>query len=332
MREPDAPAPTGAEVDPAEVVAAWAPALPALSRQVGEAAQQMEAAVHQVCQSFRGIARRARETAQRAGQLLGHDEGGRDAVGEGVRLLQALLARLDHTSQAASQAAQQTVEQTRQLQAVGDAIELIRASLTEVDAVSVGLRVLAINARIEASRAGAQGTAFGVVAAETVELARRAGASSGRVRTLVEGLHAQVAASAGRINQWAQADLGRIAQARDEARAAMEFFSSSHREMRRLAQESAEGCRALAAEVSEAITGLQFQDAVNQRLGHVIDALAELSAAAGCAGAAPGGDARAVIDRLLDRCTMQQERQVLADSLGQPGVAAGRTAPAIELF
>ncbi|WP_233081955.1 methyl-accepting chemotaxis protein [Rheinheimera soli] len=138
-----------------------------------------------------------------------------DAVSAAVTEMSATVQEISHnaqqTSSAASQAQQRGIEGASLSQAAVKDMSLLADTMTDAVDVVAGLakesenigavvdvikaiadqtNLLALNAAIEAARAGEQGRGFAVVADEVRSLAGRTSESTGHIRTMVEKLQA----------------------------------------------------------------------------------------------------------------------------------------------
>lgn len=306
--------------------------LDVLAAQLGDTARQIEGSVAQVCASFASIARRGKEGAARAARAAGAAAGpGADAQGTARATIGALLSRMDHVRRAADEA----VATLQRVEAIAGRVNQVQQSLDEVDAVAYALRILALNARIEAARAGLQGRGFAVVAAETGRQAETIAGAAKSVRGMVAGLWQEVRDSAlqmraALVHGDTAADMNRAAEAsREEGARALDALARAQDDMRAEVEAGAAGAEQLAGDIEDAITALQFQDAVNQQLDHVAAALRE---ARDALSGDPGRGAQ-LLDRLRARATMQSERRVVDRLTAQePAPDSGDAAGSIELF
>jgi methyl-accepting chemotaxis protein len=276
------------------------------------------------------MAARARANAEAHLALLG---GGKtDVMGLALRAITALMDRMDQ----AQRINRQTMQYLEQLESIGGKGGGIQRALVEIDLIVSGLHMLALNGRMEAARAGSHGQAFGEVASQTSEMSQRIRASAGQVRELLTNL---VHRGAIGVRKEVQTEEENAKACRAEAGRAMDELGDSYQRMQQAVQESAAGGAALAADLDETITALQFQDAVNQQLEHAASTLVEMGTLLGDF-VASMPDPEAIYEaaresgweeQLRGQYTMQSERQAMDRSVGR-ATEGHSPAGSIELF
>lgn len=314
---------------PAAPAGGYGPAIEAsleLDREIGrklaEAVARTEASALAIMHEVRALYDRSAELAARlqaATQEAGQFEQGIvdnvTTLGEMARFLECLPARLQ-----------------RDLACISDIAGEIRglSGLAEnVQAISMQSHLLSINAAIEASRAGAAGQAFKVVAEEVRALAANSNAAASRIGSslqrirgmLREGLETNAAESADDLAQIAQA-----AQAVTGLQASFDQVRGSYHA--RLAEMLAHG-EALSAASSDVLGQLQYQDVVRQCVERLQQAIGRRNAALGNEFSGnvlpqPEALARLIADITLDYLTTEQMHGSNPEQEG--------AAPAIELF
>jgi hypothetical protein len=116
-----------------------------------------------------------------------------------------------------------------------------------------------------------------------------------------------------------------VEQCRQEVDASLRDLQAAHSEMVEMLNGMTEEGALLATDIGAAVRGLQFQDRISQRIGHVIADLDTLSARleTHVGDVAPGA---AAADESFSAYTMQEERNVAG--LGEAEASAGD----VELF
>ncbi|QXH55406.1 methyl-accepting chemotaxis protein [Pseudomonas maumuensis] len=137
------------------------------TEQVATAMQQMTATVHDV-------ARNAEQAAQAA-------QAADDKVGSGQQVVRQSMQRIEQLALAAETASSGIDSLSAEIHTIGDVLEVIKS-------VAEQTNLLALNAAIEAARAGEQGRGFAVVADEVRALARRTRQSTEEIERLVASL------------------------------------------------------------------------------------------------------------------------------------------------
>lgn len=310
------PAPSrAAEPDAlADEVYACLAAFPILVEQIREVARVVESAVVAVCSSFQSMARRA-EGALGASQAAVQEAGNGSLIEDAGTAIEGLLGRLDDAARISGE----NIARTRST--IHATIDAMDRQLKEIDRVSGALHILALNSKIEASRAGAAGTGFMVVASETGTLAREAIRCTGDIRKLFDGLR-DIARERRHDDAQGTPHRGRrLADQIRQGRSDTALILTRLRTAQGLLCAQMEGVsrenRGLATDIANAVQALQFQDAVNQRLTHVAGAIEEMAAALleRAEGSAPAPPTDWVT-RLQRGYTMHAERQVQGRASG----------------
>jgi methyl-accepting chemotaxis protein len=178
--------------------------------------------------------------------------------------------------------------------------------------------MLALNARIEAERAGSAGAAFRVVAQEVRELSKVtqdvAVSMQAELKTVAEG----IANGHTTLQRVATIDMSDNMLAKDRLEVLLAALLRRSESLTRIVADAVREAEIISVDVGCMVTGIQFQDRTRQRLEHVIDTLQVIDRAieelkdssvaavpALATGATPDLE---WVKRLLERFTMSEMR------------------------
>jgi methyl-accepting chemotaxis protein len=156
---------------------------------------------------------------------------------------------------------------------VSASMSAVEDCIHAVDAINSQMRMLAINARIEASRAGVAGQAFTVISDEVRTLSgttqQLADTMRKHVKNVVRGLNDSHEA----LQSVATIDMSENIMAKERLDAMVGALLERSSALGVIADSAAADAGDIARQISAAITSLQFQDRVSQRLAQVMDTL-----------------------------------------------------------
>lgn len=261
-------APVGSKADPAEA-AAIRSVVESLERQVRATATDLQESLIKVTGGFSGIASRARLTVNVAQQGLAPGEG-RVGMSETVGAIQETLHGLLISIRESSEKSRHFSRQLHQLEQV---LREVNQSLLRVEGIAEEARIVGLNGRLEAARAGVHGATFSVVANESKNLASNAAQSSASIRTCVHQLDTALKAVAHQLNERIQHDSELVTRSEAIVHRLLDQLSIMHADLTSALEETQKIATELGGEISRTVTGLQFQDRISQQLDHVAEAL-----------------------------------------------------------
>lgn len=208
------------------------------TEQVATAMQQMSATVHDV-------ARNAEQAAQAAEVADGKVDSGQQVVRQSLQRIEQLAV--------AAQAASAGIDSlSAEIHTIGDVLEVIKS-------VAGQTNLLALNAAIEAARAGEQGRGFAVVADEVRALAKRTQQSTEHIERLVASLRGNAEQSVAQIR--GSTELVRLAVAdtlqTESALASIAVAVSQIQQMNQQIAAAAEQQSSVSDEISRSVTQIR---------------------------------------------------------------------------
>jgi len=169
-------------------------------------------AIDEMTQSISIVAKNAHEAAQAAESANSEAKNGQDVVTQTIDSIGQLAKNVTESTEAINELEADTDN-------IGTVIDVIRGIAEQTN-------LLALNAAIEAARAGEQGRGFAVVADEVRNLANRTQDSTQEIQTLIEKLQSGAKSAASKIQNGHEAAQKSVDQA-VEAKSALENINTA---------------------------------------------------------------------------------------------------------
>ncbi len=213
-----------------------------------EAASAMAAAVEEMTVSINHVsdsAREAHSVTAKTGSLSK----------EGNHIIQETVVEMQHISKTVSEAAET-------IQAVGASSQKISSIVQVIKDVADQTNLLALNAAIEAARAGEQGRGFAVVADEVRKLAERTAQATTEIKVMIDDVQSRANAAVGIMQQ----AVSRVEQGLGMAQKANDSMLGI-----------SDGAQKVVSAVNEISSALKEQSAASNDIAANIEKMAQMS-------------------------------------------------------
>ncbi|NIJ69897.1 methyl-accepting chemotaxis protein [Xanthomonas sp. 60] len=219
--------------------------------------------------SFDAMNRKSRQQNQALARIV--DRAGEDGPAglDVARFAQHASHQMEQLVEALEQVSGQSSNTVQHIDQMAQHLDGIFALLEDVKSIADQTNLLALNAAIEAARAGEAGRGFAVVADEVRNLSERSTTFNEQIRKLAHSSKDAIAKVRETVSHMASRDMDRSREARHEAAAMVDSVAQINASLGDGMREVSECARAIDASVAEAVRALQFEDIATQSLGGV---------------------------------------------------------------
>ncbi len=299
-----------------------------LSMQLKDIAEDVENSVNGVCEGFQGMGTRARAALTTAADALDTscDGGGLQSFVHRVGMsLEVMLQRIESSRDFSTVL-------SHEIEDISDRFRIVLALGEKVTNVAESAKWATYKSRTALNGQGNVKAQFEELVEHTSVLAQEAGTIGQAISSVVSGLSSAMQRASSRARNKAEEDAGATATTENTVRNMLDQLSSSYEKMTHSLSNSAAMSRQLNLDIGQAVMSMQFQDRVNQRIGHLIDSIDELNHELQPYTATSTAEVATSLtelwlERLASRSTMASER-----TIASPQGEADSDEGSIELF
>jgi methyl-accepting chemotaxis protein len=175
----------------------------------------------------------------------------------------------------------------KEIESLGRFTDELFKMATDVAAIAEQTNLLALNAAIEAARAGEAGRGFAVVADEVRKLSGLSGETGKQISHKVETINGAIRSTLASAGKLSSEESSLIHDAENVIQRVMGDFQQGAESLRHTVEHLAQESREVGQEVNQVMVHLQFQDRVSQILGHIQNDMSKLASLLGEASQQP---------------------------------------------
>ena len=246
--------------------------------EIGRAKDLIRDAVGGLGSSFDAMSRRSREQGAAVSRIIDRTGDGDNSGVDVARFAKDASQRMGQLVEALEQVSGQSATTVDHIDQMAQHLDGIFSLLEDVKSIADQTNLLALNAAIEAARAGEAGRGFAVVADEVRNLSERSTAFNEQIRKLAHSSKDAISKVRETVSHMASRDLDRSREARGEAANMLTQVSAITASLGDGMREIAQCGQAIDLSVAEAVRSLQFEDIATQSLGRALTHLDRLTA------------------------------------------------------
>jgi methyl-accepting chemotaxis protein len=246
-----------------------------LRREIEETSRSIESSTQDISTGFRDLADSAGEQSLRVQEIIANAnvvelDGERVPIDRVMVAMQEILVDMVNNIVTLSK---QAMRMVYLLDDVVQDVQEVEKFIGEIGEINQQTNFLALNARIEAARAGAAGTTFHVVAGEVRQLSSTTAALAERMRLSVGAVSRGVTRGYEILQTIADTDLSPQLLAKERIDSAMSGLIVQAEHFTAVLSDAVVASNTMTRNIGQIVTRLQFQDLAKQRFEHVIDGM-----------------------------------------------------------
>jgi len=245
------------------------------AEELSSSAEEVNASMEEVSSTIQQVAEGSQNTAKDSENMINQAKQASENSSQGQQAAQDVSQKMQMIKTT-------TQEGADKIGALGEKSKEIGNIVDTINQISEQTNLLALNAAIEAARAGEAGRGFAVVADEVRKLAEESGQATQKISSLIKGIQKEIDGAVLSMNENSKQveeggrDVEKAMQAFRTLPEVIKTVNQSAEEVGSVAQENASGAEEVSASIQEVTSSMQQVTSSSQQMADIATKLQEI--------------------------------------------------------